>query len=128
MTTKGSALFQQILKSATPEERLFITHSMQIARSIGDVLRQRGMTQRDLAVLTHKRDSEVSKWLSGSHNFTIRTLCLIEASLNVRLFTMGYEQPRYDVGQPWDDDERLVAEDTPSPPPTRARKKANRKK
>ncbi len=36
------------------------------------------MSQKELAVKMNKKESEVSKWLSGGHNFTIETIAKIE--------------------------------------------------
>ena len=52
-----------------------------IADKIDSILKTRNMTQRDLARLTGKRESEVSKWLTGRHNFTMKTIALISSSL-----------------------------------------------
>ena len=39
------------------------------------------MTQREFAALMGKRESEVSRWLSGTHGFTTNTLAKISAVL-----------------------------------------------
>jgi transcriptional regulator with XRE-family HTH domain len=45
------------------------------------MLKQRGMSQRDLAKNTGKTEAEVSRWLGGTHNFTLRTLSKISIVL-----------------------------------------------
>ncbi|GEM_PF-4974526 len=42
--------------------------------------------QKDLARLLVKGESEISKCMTGTHNFTIKTLSKIEAILGERLF------------------------------------------
>ncbi len=51
------------------------------ADRIEQILQKRGMTHRDLANLLGKRESEISRWMSGKHNFTITTIADIEFAL-----------------------------------------------
>ena len=44
-----------------------------------DMMVQRGLTKLEFAQALGKRPSEVTKWLSGQHNFTIRTLSALSA-------------------------------------------------
>ena len=46
------------------------------------------MNQKDLAEKLNKRPSEISKWLSGTHNFTIYTLYDIAKTLNVEVIDL----------------------------------------
>ncbi len=39
------------------------------------------MRQKDLALLLGKKEAEISKWMRGTHNFTIDTLVSIEEAL-----------------------------------------------
>ena len=43
------------------------------------------MEQKDLAKALGKNESEISKWLSGSHNFTLKTIARIEDVLGDKL-------------------------------------------
>ena len=40
------------------------------------------ISQRELARITGKRPSEVTRWLSGQHNFTLATLARLSVALN----------------------------------------------
>jgi transcriptional regulator with XRE-family HTH domain len=46
-------------------------------------MNQRGLTKTALAKALNKRPCEVTKWLSGQHNFTIRTLSMLSAYFGV---------------------------------------------
>ncbi len=86
------AFFKQLLESVPNEIKNSVRISMDIATQINFILKQKGKTQREFADLMGKRESEISKWLSGNHNFTTKTLGKIEAVLgaeiiNVPLFT-----------------------------------------
>jgi ribosome-binding protein aMBF1 (putative translation factor) len=57
-----------------------------IAILIDDTLKAKGWNKKQLAEVMHKNPSEVTKWLSGTHNFTLETLYLIESYLDIKLF------------------------------------------
>ena len=40
------------------------------------------MTQKELALIMGKRESEISRWLTGRHNFTTNMLADISLALN----------------------------------------------
>ena len=71
-----------------------------IAVRINDILKRKGWNQADLAKAMDKKEAEVSKWLSGNHNFTISTLARIETALEEDIISVkkyrkpvsGYEQ------------------------------------
>ena len=48
-----------------------------IATSLDMLIKKRGLTKSEFAEAIGKRPSEVTKWLSGQHNFTIRTLSML---------------------------------------------------
>ena len=45
-----------------------------VAEQIEDALKKRGLSRKQFADLMGRRPSEVTKWLSGKHNFTIALL------------------------------------------------------
>ena len=55
--------------------------SFDIAKRIYDILKRKGWSQADFAKAAGKKEAEISKWLSGQHNFTIRTIAFIETVL-----------------------------------------------
>ena len=61
---------------------------------ISEILKAKGLTQKDFARLLNKRDSEISKWLRSRHNFTTQTIARIETALDSKLLSiaqsMGY--------------------------------------
>ena len=60
-----------------------------IARRIDAVMKERGITKKELAALTHRHPSDVTRWLGGGHNFTCRTIALIEQALGVSLIEIA---------------------------------------
>lgn len=49
------------------------------------ILQKKGMTQRELAFGLGKSEAEVSKWLGGTQNFTLKTIAMIQAYLGENL-------------------------------------------
>lgn len=78
MKTIGNS-FQQMLDNIPADTRLEIDWSFAIANRIDYLIKKNGLSKRSFAEALGKRPSEVSKWLSGQHNFTLRTLATISA-------------------------------------------------
>lgn len=45
-----------------------------VSRNLSQVLKSKNISQKNFAEMLGKRPSEISKWLSGEHNFTYLTL------------------------------------------------------
>lgn len=63
--------------------------TVEIVKRIYDILARKGWSQADLARATHKTEAEVSRWMSGTHNFTIKSIALIESALKERIITVN---------------------------------------
>lgn len=61
------------------EVKLEVDLSFAIADRIDALIKKKGMTKKEFADSIGKSPSEVTKWLSGQHNFTIRTLAMLSA-------------------------------------------------
>ena len=66
----------------TPEIQKQVDMQVMIANRIYDLLEQKGMSQKDLAVRLGKTETEISRWLSGTHNLTKATLAKIAVALD----------------------------------------------
>lgn len=55
--------------------------SFRIVDRIHVILTDKGLKQKDLAEMLGKKEPEISKWMRGTHNFTIGTIAAIEAVL-----------------------------------------------
>lgn len=78
---KRNPLFEKCLENVAPEVREEVRLNIDIANRIYDLLKAKRMTQREFAALMGKRESEISRWLTGSHGFTTTTLAKIAAVL-----------------------------------------------
>jgi transcriptional regulator with XRE-family HTH domain len=74
-----SKVFDSI--EVSEEIKKFVDHSFDIVNQIHEILVDQGKTQRDLAVILNKKESEVSKWMQGTHNFTLKSITKIETAL-----------------------------------------------
>lgn len=60
-----------------------------IASRIDAVMKEKGISKKQLAELTHRRPSDVTRWLGGGHNFTCKTIALIQQTLGVPLIEIA---------------------------------------
>jgi transcriptional regulator with XRE-family HTH domain len=83
---KHSSPLIKELKSRIPQTmKESINRRMSLAARIDDALQVRGLTNQEFAFMMGKKPSEISRWLSGTHNFTTETLWEIERVLNIQL-------------------------------------------
>lgn len=71
--------FREMLAAVPADIQQEVDLEVAISNRINDLIAQRGLTKLEFAQAMGKRPSEVTKWLSGQHNFTIRTLSAISA-------------------------------------------------
>ena len=91
MDTKN--LFLECLGNVSKDISIEIDLSFDIANRIDNLLTERGVSQKEFAELMGKRESEISKWLKGTHNFTLRTLAKISAVLDSPIIQVAAKQP-----------------------------------
>ena len=91
MDTKN--LFLECLGNVSKDISIEVDLSFDIASKIDGILAERGISQKEFAELMGKRESEISKWLKGTHNFTLRTLAKISAVLDCPIIQVVTKQP-----------------------------------
>ena len=69
--------FREMLAAVPGDIQQEVNLEVAISNRINDLMVQRGLSKQQFAQALGKRPSEVTKWLSGQHNFTIRTLTLL---------------------------------------------------
>ena len=74
-------LFEELLSRVPKDQMRTSSLSFGIASRIIEIMERRGWNQADLAKAMGKKESEISKWLSGQHNFTIQTIARVETVL-----------------------------------------------
>lgn len=85
----SSEVIDELMAMITPESQAKCDHKMKLAAKIYDALKEKGWKSQDLAkAMNLKSPSLVSKWLSGTHNFTVDTLVEIGLVLNIQLLNI----------------------------------------
>jgi transcriptional regulator with XRE-family HTH domain len=93
-------LINNLLSKITPKEQRRIEYKMKLAAKIYAALKSKGWKSLDLAqALKLKSPSIISRWLSGTHNFTADTLFDIQEILEINLLDVELSKPspRLDV-------------------------------
>ena len=86
---KRSRILEERRAKVHPEVRRSVGLSFQIVDRIHYILESKGLKQKDLAVRMGKSEAEVSKWMRGTHNFTIDTISSIEFALDASIIMVS---------------------------------------
>lgn len=86
--TYKSSFIEEFLKEITPDEIRNTRKRMLLAARIDDAIKLKGWKRKDLAKALGKNSSEITKWLSGTHNFTTDTLFDLENILEIQLLRL----------------------------------------
>lgn len=85
---KNNKIINEALEDITPEDMEKTRMSLDIAVRLHDILDEKGMTQKDLAALMGKKESEVSRWLTGMHNFTMKSIAKLHVALQTEILAV----------------------------------------
>lgn len=88
-TTKGNVFFDNLADSLDAAEYARIKSRMCVAAKIADALKQKGMTQRELARLMGKKPSEISRMFTGTMNLTHDTMFDLQQALGIELINVA---------------------------------------
>ena len=80
--------FDRIAARTPVQTRRSVAKMLDVADRIHRILEQKQMSQKDLAMALHKSESEISKWLSGTHNLELKTIIRIEEALGEDILTV----------------------------------------
>ncbi|MCD4736070.1 MAG: helix-turn-helix domain-containing protein [Bacteroidales bacterium] len=85
----SSKLIRDLFSESSSEELERTRKKMLLAARIDEAIRAKGWKKKDLATRLNKRPSEISKWLGGTHNFTVDTLWNLEKVLGIELINIS---------------------------------------
>ena len=91
---KTNSILDEIRETISPEMKIQMELSVAIANRIYSILEQRGMSQKDFARLMGKTETEVSRWLSGTHNLTLSTIAKITSALGEDIIQLRPDIPQ----------------------------------
>jgi ribosome-binding protein aMBF1 (putative translation factor) len=103
-----TSFFDEVAKNTPKESIIFIEKSLEISDRISDILEQKGLLQKDLATMLDKSEAEVSKWLCGTHNFTLQTISKIEAVLGESIMEIPSQNKPQTPAKPFKAPKRKV--------------------
>ncbi len=71
--------FRQMAEAVPSDIKQEVELKVAISNRIYELMMKRGLSKVEFAQALSKRPSEITKWLSGQHNFTLRTISLLSA-------------------------------------------------
>ena len=80
-----SPIIQEAYDSIPAIERETDAITEGIASRIDAIMKEKGISKKQLAELTHRRPSDVTRWLGGGHNFTRKTIAMIQLALEEKI-------------------------------------------
>lgn len=93
----SSPLIQELSDAITPREQEQTDYKMKLASKIYKAMKALGMTQTQFAESMGKPISLISRWMSGTHNFTVDTLVDIQRVLGILLLDAEIEKSQGEV-------------------------------
>ncbi|MFZ4402038.1 MAG: helix-turn-helix domain-containing protein [Bacteroidales bacterium] len=85
MEKEGNMITDWLDQNGDPEIEYFIKKNLAITEKVRLALENKGWSKLQLAEAMHKNPSEISKWLSGMHNLTLKSIIKMEVVLGVDL-------------------------------------------
>jgi transcriptional regulator with XRE-family HTH domain len=85
----SSNLIDSLFNEISSDDFERTKNKMLLAARIDDAIKAKKWKKKDLAEALNKRPSEITKWLSGTHNFTVDTLWQLEKVLDIELIKLS---------------------------------------
>jgi|SRR5690554_4889639 len=89
---KNNSIDEWLDKHGDPEIESFIDKNLEITEKVRLAMENKGWKSQDLAQAMDKNPSELSKWLSGMHNLTLKSIIKMEMALGVDLIQVAREK------------------------------------
>lgn len=86
-------LMEEIRRKTPPEIKKQVDLQVMIANRVYDLLEAKGMSQKDFAAKLGKTETEVSRWLCGTHNLTMATIAKMAVALEDDLIVSTQSKP-----------------------------------
>lgn len=85
---KHNEKYQEQLRTVSPEIRMEMELSRSIVDRIHQILKDKNMTQRELAARIGCSEAQIIRWTHGFPNFTLSAVARISAALGEPLITI----------------------------------------
>ena len=89
---KENILNNWLEENKNPEIDRFLERNLEITQMVCSILKKRNIKKNAFAEMLGKKPSEVTKWLSGLHNLTLKSITKMEVALGVDLMN---PEPQY---------------------------------
>jgi transcriptional regulator with XRE-family HTH domain len=86
------SLFQKLVGNIPPFTRKYVNRQVGLAATVAEKLKASGMTQRELADKLGKKESFISRVLSGDANPTLKTISAFEVALGVDVISFNLQK------------------------------------
>lgn len=94
---KTNKIMDSIRKTTPENTNKQVDFGVAIANRVYDLLKERNMTQRDFAKALNKTETEVSRWLSGTHNLTLSSIAKMATVLGDDIITTTHTLRPYKI-------------------------------
>jgi transcriptional regulator with XRE-family HTH domain len=88
-----SKVAERILAKTPEETKIFARLYGDLIVHINRIIKEKGYSHKSLADKMEKSPSEIHKWLSGEHNFTLRSIAKLQAELGEELLIVPVRKP-----------------------------------
>lgn len=92
-----SKIFEDAINAVPLHAQERAAMSLDVVDRIQAILEMKGMSHKDLAEALGKSESEISKWMRGTHNFTFETIAKINVALGTKLLDIPKGRRRKQV-------------------------------
>ncbi len=86
---RAKTSLRELLSDIIPEERAEARLSFQISNRLDFLMKGQGLSKKHLADAIGTSPSEITRWLSGEHNFTISTLAMLSSFFGQPIISVG---------------------------------------
>ena len=97
MSNKKNLISDWLREYGDEEIQRFINKNVDIAQKVNQALEDKGWSKSYVATqILEKQPSEVSKWLSGTHNLNLKSIVKMEKALGIELvYTKPFTEYQY---------------------------------
>lgn len=81
--------YREMMSSIPNDIKAEVNLSFAISDRIDSLMHEHGLSKKQLADALGRRPSEITKWLSGQHNFTIATLSMLSSFFGKPVIRVG---------------------------------------
>ncbi len=81
--------YNKIVDSIPASIHKEVAMEIAVSNRIYELMQEKGLSKVEFARSLGKRPCEITKWLSGQHNFTLSTLAMLSAFFGQPVITVG---------------------------------------